>query len=475
MHAVRKMVLAVIVLLMLGMVTSYGQERSVAGMATDSVAQMSVDHFERLKLQQNQNVDSHGQAVRGLSTVRRRDYQPVRIAKPQKPGIYVDSSRVSAIKNSWLNRDYEFQTDGRTSSGPSFDKNSLSGLKNAASLKNNPADFVSSTKGELDYRSLLNKGLGSLSNPLEDAELPSIFSVPKQDLSTAKTIYSEKVLQQLYDSMGVDKFNELYKAASSASKKNVNEQEFLEAVNKAAAGKVPNHDEHRRLSELNEDQLMELPKEEISSLDLSTFQLPSDLASGLPPLTGQQIPTKYLNLVDSLRDINLRKDGLVLKEDAITEKLKSSMAGKVSGFWDRSYFEGILGYFHERELTLLQISPAFAYHLTKAFSIGAGPSVLVRINEKNVNASLGFRTFAKVEFYQRRLYVQLEDSMNPRPIDTEVIRRSNHSILFGGGGLLPIGGKVAINPSLLYRINNNATGDQSPWVFRLGISSIKSK
>jgi hypothetical protein len=75
------------------------------------------------------------------------------------------------------------------------------------------------------------------------------------------------------------------------------------------------------------------------------------------------------------------------------------------------------------------------------------------------------------------MYIQLEDNIDPLEINTESIAQTKHSVLAGGGCLLPILKTMAINPSIFYRVNNSDTqfANGSPWVFRMGISSISKK
>jgi hypothetical protein len=45
----------------------------------------------------------------------------------------------------------------------------------------------------------------------------------------------------------------------------------------------------------------------------------------------------------------------------------------------------------------------------------------------------------------------------------------------GGGGVLPLGKKLGINLAIFYRVNQkDVQPGGNPWVFRIGLSSIKN-
>jgi hypothetical protein len=100
----------------------------------------------------------------------------------------------------------------------------------------------------------------------------------------------------------------------------------------------------------------------------------------------------------------------------------------------------------------------------------------LRKEGEKISLATGYRSFIKYELFKQRAYVQAEDWIDPARANPEKSVGTRHSILIGAGYILPIGKKLGINGALLYRINNNDynEGASSPWVIRIGISSIGS-
>ena len=148
-------------------------------------------------------------------------------------------------------------------------------------------------------------------------------------------------------------------------------------------------------------------------------------------------------------------------------------------FWDKSYFEGVIG-FVPGDHTLLQAAPTVGYHFASTLSVGAGPNVLIREENKKMITTVGLKVFSKVELFKRQGYLQFEDIMDSYSTGvSESHKRSifeQHHVYAGGGWLLTIAAPVSLNFSILYGFNSTAVpGEFSPFVFRIGISSIKSK
>lgn len=198
--------------------------------------------------------------------------------------------------------------------------------------------------------------------------------------------------------------------------------------------------------------------------------------SELAPLTGSLTDSKYMPLIDSMRQVAMKAKGYKIDEQQMTEELKRTALEKKPGFMDKSYFEGILGFVNDTTFSIVQVSPSWGYHFMDHFSVGLGPNISVQYQARKLNAVVGFRSFAKFEFLQQRGYAQLEDNVMPSQVNKDVVRRSAHSILVGGGGLLPLSKKLAINLAVFYRVNQKEVAPSgSPWVFRVGLSTVKNK
>lgn len=282
-------------------------------------------------------------------------------------------------------------------------------------------------------------------------------------------IYSEKKLKQMYDSLGLSKMDTLL--ALAASKREVTKEEMLDAINftmpPAPSDKLSGEEYLNESKKLTEG--YERP-------DLSSMKLPTDALRELAPMRGYHIPTDSIPFLDSLRNLNLRRSDLKLKQKEVSRDLEEAIAEERPKFWDRAYVDGILSYLKDGDANLFQLSPSLGYHFTSRLSLGLGPSILVKSERKKLIAAVGYRAFLRMDVLPKRLYAQLEDNVEPGSIRSENIRGAKHSILTGMGLLVPVSRLTAINVLLMYRVNNDnyAGGSASPWVFRLGISNFKS-
>jgi hypothetical protein len=280
-------------------------------------------------------------------------------------------------------------------------------------------------------------------------------------------VYSEKALKKIYDSLS--KMDTLL--ALAASKREVTKEEMLDAINFSMPS-TPSD----KLS--GEDYLNESKKlaEGYQRPDLSTMKLPTDALRELPPMRGYQIPSDSIPFLDSLRNLNLKRSDLKLKQKEVSDDLEEAVAKEKSKFWDRAYIDGVLSYLKDGDANLFQLSPSLGYHFTQRLSVGLGPSVLVKSERKKWSVAVGYRAFLRMDVLPKRLYAQLEDNVEPGSIHSENIQGAKHSILTGAGLLVPVSRLAAINVLLMYRVNNEnyAGGNASPWVFRLGISNFKS-
>jgi hypothetical protein len=287
------------------------------------------------------------------------------------------------------------------------------------------------------------------------ANLPGLPDIPKHQVD------EQQMIQAINDKFYGRAMDSTATAADGTLKK-------LQGPKTALSGELP--------GSLPDTSLPELPK----GLGLEGMKLPDASLGELPPLPAHVLPTKYLKGLDSLRNLKLKEDGMRLKEQQVAgarEKI-ASMA-KRERFWDKSYFEGVIG-FVPGDHTLLQAAPTVGYHFMSNLSIGAGPSVTIREDNKKMITTVGLKVFSKLELFKRQGYLQFEDIMDSYGTGTkETGKRSifeQHHLYAGGGWLLTIAAPVSLNLSILYGFNSTAVPSEfSPFVFRIGISSIKSK
>lgn len=181
---------------------------------------------------------------------------------------------------------------------------------------------------------------------------------------------------------------------------------------------------------------------------------------------------------DSLRNINHAIHKNALREKVITDKLSELPIPVKSPVFHRFYFEGLVSLNKTALQDEIRLSPGVGFMVTDAFSVGGGLNILISRQQKQLRLLTGYRMFAKYQFLKQKAYLQVEDLVEPaRKIGEGNRALSRHSILAGGGYVLAIGSSLGLNGAILYRINNNQYSDgyASPWVFRIGISSIRSK
>jgi hypothetical protein len=299
------------------------------------------------------------------------------------------------------------------------------------------------------------------------------------DVVAMQRVYSDKYIQHLRDSLGVSKADSLMKLADMAMQVS-SKEDLISKLNqplqeKAGANGLGYNEENQSLTSADATKLQGLP-DQYSNMSLDKMQLPQELLSEIAPLKGQLIDSKYMHVIDSMRELYMKAKGYKLDEKQLTEELKKTAMEKKPKFWDKVYFEMVLGFMQgDSSFTIFQVSPSWAYHFTPYLSLGAGPNISVQYAEKKVHGMVGVRTYIKGEFWKHRVYAQVEDSMEPTRINTEAFRSSPHSLLVGGGGVLPFSKKYGINLALFYRVNQQQVRPGgSPWVVRVGLSSIKN-
>jgi hypothetical protein len=315
--------------------------------------------------------------------------------------------------------------------------------------------------------------LMEIKNKIESADVAG-------ELANAKQIHSDKYIQKMYDSLGIKKADSVFKVASKLAKTEIPKEDLLDKVNAPLKEKTPEgmsfDEKTQSLKMADADKLQGLPGK-ASDIDLASLQLPPDALAELGPLSGNLVDAESLPVVDSMRQVITKAKGYRLDEDQMTEELKRTALEKKPTFFDKSYMEMIVGFVNNTSaVTIVQIAPAWGYHFTDEFSVGLGPTVSVELEErKKINALIGFRSFVKAEFFKQRAYAQVEDNVSQFKLNQDDIGRTTHSLLVGGGGVLPLGKKLGINVAIFYRVNQkDVQPGGNPWVFRIGLSSIKN-
>jgi hypothetical protein len=329
-------------------------------------------------------------------------------------------------------------------------------------------------KPNADDKSLESKGVRKLittTKRVADTDARGALDAVA-DLANVKTILSERQLTKLRDSLGLKKFDSIYnKASLLASKKEVSKEDLLQALNQSMAEKI-------KQPAIDESKVMNASKQEvvdlIKGMDLKNAELPAEVLQQLPPLSGNLVDTKYLKLLDSLRNKKLSDLQLKLKERELSKNATEAVFKRKPTFLDKAYFDGVIGVVGNENATILQIAPSLGYHFLPLFSLGIGPMLSLQKQGGDFNSTIGIRSFAKVELFKQRGYLQIEHQISPYKVDSKNFTPPNGSFFVGGGVVKKLFDKIAVNLSLLYRINEVEVAGASPWVFRLGISTVDS-
>jgi hypothetical protein len=292
------------------------------------------------------------------------------------------------------------------------------------------------------------------------------------DLANVKTILSERQLNKLRDSLGLKKFDSIYnKATLLATKKEVSKEDLLQTLNQSMAEKI-------KQPAIDESKVMNASKQEVvdqfNGMDLKSIKLSPEVLQQLPPLSGNLVDSKFMKLLDSLRNRKLSDQQLKLKERELGKNATEAVFKKRPTFLDKAYFDGVIGVVGNENATILQIAPSLGYHFLPLFSLGIGPMLSLQKQDGDFNSTIGIRSFAKVELFKQRGYLQVEHQISPYKVDSKNFTPANGNFFVGGGVVRKLYNKIAINLSLLYRINEVEIAGASPWVFRIGISTVDS-
>ncbi|HEY3402425.1 MAG TPA: hypothetical protein VGK59_03500 [Ohtaekwangia sp.] len=305
-----------------------------------------------------------------------------------------------------------------------------------------------------------------------------------QQTVTGQNVYSQKQWRKFYDSLNKSPLANV-PSIDQLPKKETTEAELIESLNQKFYGADSSRLTQSERFPGNPDNLL---KETASSEvpygkdlpDASDLKLPDEDLKDLTPLRASTIKTKYTSKFDSLRSIHLKNEELKLTEKEISEDQIVSEISPKPKFWDKTYFEGVVG-FTPGDFKILQAAPTMGYHFTQYLSLGLGPNVLIQQNDKKVVTTVGLKTFFKAEFLKRQGYFQVEDIMDSYgQVGTKEETKKfyqQHNVFAGGGFLLNINAPVTLNFSVLYCITENKVVNHefSPMVFRIGLSSVKVK
>ena len=287
---------------------------------------------------------------------------------------------------------------------------------------------------------------------------------------TLEEVYSNQLWAEQFDSLTQIK-NVNIPSIPDPKSKLLSEHDIVEAVNQKVHG-------NQSIPDASLPTITD-PSQSVSPRipPLPSYQL-EDIAKGaLPPLPGSIVKTKYLNSLDSIRDVNLQDNAMKLKEAKINTSQKISTFTRIPSLIDRSYLEGILGMAVGSD-PLYQVTPCWGIHLFRYISVGAGPNLLFWKEEKKFHSSLGAKVFTKVEFFKRRLYLQGEDLMDSYAVGSGESKKTFyecHNFFVGGGWLLSLSAPVTLNLSLMYNVSDRSIAKQaiSPFIFRIGFSTVK--
>lgn len=321
-----------------------------------------------------------------------------------------------------------------------------------------------------------NIGLEKFKSKMDSISSLDATGILGGDFLNAKTIFSQKQLSKLRDSLGMQKYDSLYnKAALLASKKEVGKEDLLQAINKPFTDK--NKLDQSTFSDKKIiDEAKKETEDKAKELDLRSGKLPQEVLEKLPPLSGNMLDSKYLKVIDSLRKKKLTQQHLKLLEKRVSENARENIFKKKPKFLDKTYFDGVIGVVGIENATIVQASPSIGYHFLPLFSVGVGPMISLQRQGQSVNSTIGIRSFAKAEIWKQRAYFQVEHQINPYQIDNRNFNVGYGNLLLGGGFVKSLYGKIGVNLSLLYRVNSQeALPSASPWVFRLGISTMNSE
>jgi hypothetical protein len=280
-------------------------------------------------------------------------------------------------------------------------------------------------------------------------------------------VHNNKYLKKYYDSIK----KAIPVIPASPFQKNMSKDELIKQVNDKFL--APQKKQTDTVSKAFDK--AQLEKKRIDNdIDLTKAKIQPETLQDLKPIGGSLIKSKYLNKLDSIRKTSLKAERLKFKEAETAAQTKLAYLKNKETFWQKSYFEGIIG-IPPGNNSNFQLSPALGFHLSSNISFGAGPNFSFKRDLQKINTTAGLRLFAKGEMFNRQAYLQAEDQMLPHAISIEGNPFTQHNFFAGGGYVIPFLSPLTFNISLMYKVysNGNVENSTSPWIFRIGFSSVK--
>jgi hypothetical protein len=175
--------------------------------------------------------------------------------------------------------------------------------------------------------------------------------------------------------------------------------------------------------------------------------------------------TKYLEKVKEYED----KEVPEFEEVQLQEKEQGVLPGN-------TYIDFIVGYV-QGEYSVLNLSPNFGCKFNSYFSAGLGVTFQHTFDDKAyISSVLGYKIFGKYEFFQKRLFLTVENVFlipgisyfNP----PEGAGQFEFTTLVGAGYALNIFKQKILTVSVNYNFNDemSAPALTSPWLMRFGIN-----
>ena len=197
----------------------------------------------------------------------------------------------------------------------------------------------------------------------------------------------------------------------------------------------------------------------------------------LMPIPKKEIDSSLVSVLDSLTIIKTKVLDLNIlqKYDSIESKVVTISEKK--NFKDKLYFEGLFGS-SSADLSEIRLSPALAFEFMEDLSLGIGPELNLFRSDSISATTTGIRTFIKKEFFEKRVYTQLEYSgndvsewFNKEKLNIDKGKIGNR-LLIGGGILIPVYNRINLNVAGYYNLFNKSI-DANKFNIRIGLSILK--
>ncbi|MFM7859616.1 MAG: hypothetical protein ACKO96_48735 [Flammeovirgaceae bacterium] len=173
---------------------------------------------------------------------------------------------------------------------------------------------------------------------LSHLNLKNAFDVFPNFVGTTKVL-SEKRLRQLKDSLGGKKFDSLFNIGQQlVRKKEIGREDLLKYINspvakEAAITPSQNFDQNTVTEEIKTK-----TQDDIKDFNLHELELPRADLEKLPPLSGNILDSKYVRMLDSLKNKSLSKQDMSLLEKKLDKRYSEVIFKNKPKFWDKGYF-----------------------------------------------------------------------------------------------------------------------------------------